>query len=298
MSLAVSAPLQEAAYFTNTSCAVGIAVESSQAQFGQDLHQLHKDQNDSNFFSLEIASVFGTADIPLTDIKISSDHTLNIGGAGIIIFTSGTTGPPKGAIKRRSFFIDAAQNFSDWYGFNDMDVCLHLLPVHHVTGISISFMAVVVAGARVEFDSGGFSPGRVWDRWKRGGLTVFSGVPTMYQRMMRFFIDEISKRPDHEVQQYLDAARSFRCMLCGTSALPLPLQLRWVKVLGGKRILERYGGTEFGSVFSVKPGETDNPDVGMSWREPIPRLMCSRVPSERYSQAWKSSYRRGMKARC
>ena len=145
---------------------------------------------------------------------------------------------------------------------------LHVLPVHHATGISVTFLGPLVSGARIEFGASSagwrFSPGAMWERWLRGGgLTVFSGVPTMYQRMMRHYQDEIVPNSTPEViESYRDAARSFRLLLCGTSALPHSLQAKWAELLSdGRKILERYGGTEFSGVFSVEPGDAQVPDV-------------------------------------
>lgn len=76
---------------------------------------------------------------------------------------------------------------------------------------------------------------------------------------MRHFEDELSKRPD--VNAYVQSAAAFRLMMSGSAALPFSLQKNWSKLLNGKRILERYGATEFSSVFSVKPGDSHNPDV-------------------------------------
>jgi malonyl-CoA/methylmalonyl-CoA synthetase len=103
----------------------------------------------------------------------------------------------------------------------------------------------------------------MWERWLKGDLTVFSGVPTMYQRMMRYYEDEIvAKRGAQEAKRYAEAARSFRLLLCGTSALPFSLQSKWISPLGNEnRILESYGGTEFSGVFSVQPRDMNNPDV-------------------------------------
>lgn len=144
---------------------------------------------------------------------------------------------------------------------------LHVLPVHHSPGISLTFLSPLITGCRIEFGpKGRFSPAAMWDRWLRGGLTLFSGVPTMYQRMMRYYEDDIvAKRGPQEAQRHVEAAQNIRSLLCGTSALPFTLQAKWIKLLGGqKRILERYGGTKFTGIFGVQQGDMNNPDVSLS----------------------------------
>lgn len=247
-------------YFANTSQSVAILFASKQAPLAQKLAD-RKNQAGDTFYAANIKPFLRQRPTLPTDIAISSDHFLSYLGPGLVIFTSGTSGPPKGAVKRRDFLDMTAQAIALWYSLQPDDVVLHSLPVHHATGIGISFMPFLLAGATIEFHSSGFDPSQVWDRWRRGGLTIFSGVPTTYMRLMRYFQEEISQRPAPEVKAYIDAARSFRLMMSGSAALPFSLQKKWITLLDGKRILERYGATEFSSVFSVKPGDMKNPDV-------------------------------------
>ncbi|KAJ4854632.1 AMP-binding enzyme domain-containing protein [Trichoderma breve] len=225
--ISASIPVHEAMYFAKTSRSIGVLYSS-------------------NFVSMEILQQICKPPLPASNIIISSDHHLNYHGAGLVIFTSGTSGPPKGAVKERSFLDTNAQAVAQWYNLQESDVVLHTLPVHHATGI--------------KFQSSGFHPDQIWERWRQGGLTVFSGVPTMYMRLMKYFEENISKKSSTDSQGYVRAAKSFRLMMSGSAALPFSLQSKWIKLLDGKRILERYGATEFGSVFSVKPGDSNNPD--------------------------------------
>ena len=255
----MSVPLEEALYFANTCQSAAVLCSSNLSGFAEQIARRIQEARNPKFVSMAIRSSICK---PLTSpqkIVISSDHYLDYHGPGIAIFTSGTSGPPKCAVKQRSFLDQNARAITDWYGLKESDVVLHTLPVHHATGIGISFIPFLLAGATIEFQSSGFKPDQIWERWRQGGLTVFSGVPTMYIRLMRHFEDELSKRPD--VNAYVQSAAAFRLMMSGSAALPFSLQKNWSKLLNGKRILERYGATEFSSVFSVKPGDSHNPDV-------------------------------------
>ncbi|KAL5363342.1 hypothetical protein BJX96DRAFT_177982 [Aspergillus floccosus] len=257
--ISIAVPVEEALYFAKTSQSAAILCASQHANLGQQLAE-RRIPEEPSFISVDIRQHISQTPIPANQIVISSDHFLEYQGPGLIIFMSGTSGPPKGAIKRRSFLDMNAQAISLWYNIQPSDVVLHTLPVHHATGIGISFMPFLLAGAAIEFQSSGFNPSQIWDRWRRGGLTMFSGVPTMYMRLMRYFEEYIQSRPPPEILEYVNAARAFRIMMSGSAALPFTLQSKWINLLGGKRILERYGSTEFSSVFSVKPGDTNNPD--------------------------------------
>ncbi|CAG9952986.1 unnamed protein product [Clonostachys rosea f. rosea IK726] len=264
--IAFHVPVKEALYFAQTSNAVAVLTNSTYKDKGDELAVAMRNSGNERFFSMNVATALGQPTIPLSQISISSDHELLNSDPGIVIFTSGTTGPPKGALKKRSYCTNNAETFANWWNLQPNDTLLHVMPVHHSTGVSVNFFAPIVAGACVEFGASKpnwrFSPKDMWDRWLQGGLTVFSGVPTMYQRMMRYYEDEIvSKRGPQEAQRYTDAAKSIRLLLCGTSALPHSLQMKWRGLLGGNRkILERYGGTEFSGIFSAQPGDQNNPD--------------------------------------
>lgn len=228
-------------------------------QKGRDLERLVKNADSTSKFSnIAIApSVFSPLLVP-SEIKLSSDRYLDDNAAGCVIFTSGTSGKPKGAVMRRAYIFDCALGVADHYSLNESDVLLHLLPVHHATGVGIMFFPFLIAGACTEYRSGGFDPEWTWERWRQGGITFFSGVPTIYMRMMRYYQQKLSKRSD--VAEYVRGARSLRTCICGTSALPKPIADFWTEILD-KKILLRYGGTEFGAVFKVREGDDEVPDV-------------------------------------
>ena len=216
-------------------------------------------QDPSGIPYLPIDSHTNSSPTPSTidKLTISSNRELDPNAAALVIFTSGTTGPPKGAVQRRSYLTRAAEAIADHYGITETDTILHLLPVHHITGVAINFLPYLVTGACVEFRSGSFDAAWTWERWRSGGLTVFSGVPTIYIRMMRYF--ESAPLSEEQRQVYINGARSLRVLFCGTSALPAPVQDFWTRILAGKRILTRYGATEIGACFMMGAGETHAP---------------------------------------
>ncbi|PHT47073.1 Malonate--CoA ligase [Capsicum baccatum] len=71
-------------------------------------------------------------------------------------------------------------------------------------------------------------------------ITVFTGVPTMYTRLIQGY-----EAMDPELKAAsASASRHLRLMMCGSSALPLPIMQQW-ETITGHRLLERYGMTEF-----------------------------------------------------
>ena len=256
--MTVALPPEEALYFATKSRAACILCADAALTLGTSLEKLVKDQDpNSTFTCLSIQPSLHNAPLTPKDIYVSSDQYLSDNAPGVVIFTSGTTGPPKGAVMRRGFTHDTAMAVSDHYNFGPGDTLLHLLPTHHATGIGINFFPCLISGCVIEFKSGSFSAEWVWERWRRGGITVFSGVPTIYMRMQRYFEQVLSSKPN--VDEYLAGARKIKACLCGTSALPKPIADFWAEILG-KRIVLRYGATEFGAVFKVRLGDESVPD--------------------------------------
>lgn len=219
---------------------------------------------------ISIQSHLGQQSILAEQVVLSQDHYLAETEPGLVVFTSGTTGPPKGAVMKRSFMSTASQGIADWYHLTEADTVLHTLPVHHVTGIGVTLLPFILSGACLEFQSGGFNAARIWDRWREGGLTVFSGVPTMYMRLMQHYEKSIRALSPAQTASYVNAARSFRVLMSGSAALPESLQAKWVQLLGGQQIMERYGSTEMGLVLATAPGDESNPHVGLPWGvEPV-----------------------------
>ncbi|KAL4888900.1 hypothetical protein BDV59DRAFT_196125 [Aspergillus ambiguus] len=231
--LAVALPVDEAKSLVLTSRCVGIMASVGTVNLARSVASSIKNETQAAIPCLGISNTFGNL-ASATEILISSDKEINPNNAALVIFTSGTTGPPKGAVQRRSYITAAAEEIADYYQITEKDVILHMLPVHHVTGVGINFLPYMVSGACVEFRSGSFDAAWTWERLKR-----------------RYFESHLSGLPEGERREDLDGARKLRALLCGTSTLPAP-------------ILTRYGATEFGAVLRVDfdPGSTPQNSVG------------------------------------
>jgi len=189
-------------------------------------------------------------------IVVSSDRYLDDNAAGVVIFTSGTTARPKGSVLRRAYIHETASAVADAYELLPTDVLLHVLPVHHATGIGTSFFPFLNIGACIEFRASSFDAAWVWDRFRTGGITVFSGVPTIYLRLMWHYQQQIASLPSAERQSYDLGAQALRSLFCGSSALQAPVQDFWTQLRGGRPILVRYGSSEVPSCIRV-PASAD-----------------------------------------
>jgi malonyl-CoA/methylmalonyl-CoA synthetase len=264
--MTVALPPEEALYFATKSRTVAVLVSSDALRLGLQLEKLIKHQDPRSTFScLPVAPYTWTTPLSPEAVVISSDLYLDDNAPGVVIFTSGTTGAPKGSVMRRAYTFDGALAVADHYAVTQDDVLLHLLPVHHATGLGIMFFPFLISGALIEFKSGSFSPEWTWSRWRKGGITFFSGVPTIYMRMMRYYQRTIVHKTN--VREYIDGARNLRACLCGTSALPKPIADFWTEILG-RKILLRYGASEIGAAFKVSPSDTKVPDGSVGTKFP------------------------------
>ena len=165
-----------------------------------------------------------------------------------ILYTSGTTGRPKGAmLTQRNLASNAAALHQIW-GFQHDDVLLHALPVFHTHGLFVATNCVLANGTGMIFLPR-FEPGAVIEQLPRA--TVLMGVPTYYTRLLADprFTD--------------DACRSIRLFVSGSAPL-LAATHEEFAARTGHAILERYGMTET-SMISSNPldGERRAGTVGM-----------------------------------
>ncbi|KAK8943468.1 Malonate--CoA ligase [Platanthera guangdongensis] len=167
----------------------------------------------------------------------------------LILYTSGTTGKPKGVVHTHKGIISQVQILTEAWEYTSSDRFLHCLPLHHVHGLFNALLAPIYAGAVVEFMPK-FSVRGVWQRWRESypdngskvddAITLFTGVPTMYSRLLQGY-----ETMDSDLKTAsASAARQLRLMMCGSSALPYPIMKQWEDATG-HRLLERYGMTEF-----------------------------------------------------
>jgi malonyl-CoA/methylmalonyl-CoA synthetase len=130
---------------------------------------------------------------------------------------------------------------------------VQLLPTHHFSGLMVNTMPTILGGGLLEFNQGDFNPASVWDRFRKGDITSFSAVPTMFVLLLKHWEEVLSKLKSEEKESYQAAISKVREFHCATSPLPHSVARKWAEITRGVPILERYGGTEFGSVYATRP---------------------------------------------
>lgn len=162
----------------------------------------------------------------------------------LILYTSGTTGRPKGVVSTHGNLDAQMRTLVDAWAWEPEDRILHVLPLHHTHGIVNALGCALYAGATVEF-AGRFEPAAVWERFASREITVFMAVPTIYVKLLRAWeeADEFTRA------RWSKGARRLRLMVSGSAALPVVVFERWEQITG-QRLLERYGMTEIGMGLS------------------------------------------------
>ena len=162
----------------------------------------------------------------------------------MILYTSGTTGSPKGVVITHGNIQAQVESLSAAWGWSRADRILLHLPLHHVHGIVNVLVCSLWNGAVCEILPR-FNPIDVWERLSRAEITLYMGVPTTYRRLA-----DTWRRADPDSRAAWTAgARACRLMVSGSAALPVPLLERWEGITG-QRLLERYGMTETGMILS------------------------------------------------
>ncbi|BDA41221.1 Malonate-CoA ligase ACSF3, mitochondrial [Coccomyxa sp. Obi] len=186
----------------------------------------------------------------------------------LIVYTSGTTGRPKGALHTHGNLSAQIQALVESWEWSENDRILHALPLHHVHGIINALHCAHAAGAAVEFLPK-FSPGEVWKCLMReeDPITVFMGVPTMYSYLLSYY----AGMAQCEQAAARAAASRLRLTVSGSAACPLPVMHKWHE-LSGQWLLERYGMTETNMILSNpyrgerRPGSVGLPLPGVEVR--------------------------------
>ncbi|AWW39728.1 acyl-CoA synthetase [Streptomyces cadmiisoli] len=150
----------------------------------------------------------------------------------LIVYTSGTTGPPKGAVIPRRAIAATLDALADAWQWTGDDVLVHGLPLFHVHGLVLGTLGPLRRGGSLRH-LGRFSPEAV-ARELSGGATMLFGVPTMYHRIAE------ALPGDPELVKALSGAR---LLVSGSAALPVHDHER-IAAATGRRVIERYGMTE------------------------------------------------------
>ena len=162
----------------------------------------------------------------------------------LILYTSGTTGKPKGVVTTHQNIQAQVTSLVSAWGWTSSDRILHVLPLHHIHGIINVLTCALWSGAQCHILPK-FDAQIVGDRISDGDLTLFMAVPTIYVKLITAW-----ENADPQRQKRISAGCSkMRLMVSGSAALPVQVLAKW-QTISGHFLLERYGMTEIGMALS------------------------------------------------
>ena len=159
-----------------------------------------------------------------------------------ILFTSGTTGTPKGVVQTHARTLLVAKDWVAMTGLTTGDRYLMVNPYFHMFGLKAGILASMVAGATM-LPEPVFDVDRALERVASEGVTVLPGAPTIYQAIL-----------DHPDRGHHDLS-SLRVAVTGAADIPVELIRRIFDELPFSVVITGYGLTEGGTVSATSPGD-------------------------------------------
>ena len=175
------------------------------------------------------------------------------GATALIVYTSGTTGAPKGVVLPRSALAASLDGLRDAWQWSPDDVVVHGLPLFHVHGLVVGVLGALRTGSPLVH-----TVRPTPDRYAAAGGSLYFGVPTVWSRVCA----------DPESARALAGAR---LLVSGSAPLPVPV-FEGLTELTGRAPIERYGMTETVITISTRfdgerrPGWVGLPIAGVRTR--------------------------------
>ncbi|WP_053732709.1 acyl-CoA synthetase [Nocardia sp. NRRL S-836] len=207
----------------------------------------------------------GLRPVPRLDVTLDGRSDASFAEPGdeapaLVVYTSGTTGSPKGVVLPRRAITSTLDAVADAWQWTADDVLVHALPLFHVHGLILGVLGPLRLGGTLHH-LGKFSTAALAEALSGDGTMMF-GVPTMYHRIA----EEVGDDP-----ALAAALKGARLLVSGSAALPVRDHER-IAAATGQRVVERYGMTETLMNTSVradgdrKPGAVGLPLPGVQVR--------------------------------
>ena len=159
-----------------------------------------------------------------------------------IMFTSGTTGTPKGVLTTHSRIIPMFNNWTALVDLRPGDPYLIVNPFFHSFGFKAGWVAALIAGA-VIIPMAVFDVARMIDHIEQDRIAFIPGPPTIYQALLA----------ERATRQF--DSSSLRSAMTGAATVPPVLIERMHSELGFDQVLTAYGMTECSNITACRPGD-------------------------------------------
>ncbi len=186
------------------------------------------------------------------DCEIIEYDNINLDDKSVIIYTSGTSGNPKGVTLTHANLLADAQSIAEWFAFDADTRTLCILPLFHNNGQIVTFLAPLWAGGSTIMIKGNVSLIAFWnlvDKYKANWTSV---IPTILSVLLSFK----RKRKDNHMKG----------IICGGALLPQSVQFQFEEIYNVP-IFEGYGLTETTSFSCFNPLKISERKIGSIGKE-------------------------------
>lgn len=171
--------------------------------------------------------------------KISWVEGINPADLALIVYTSGTTGKPKGAMLSHQNLLSVFPGRLDMFDFSQSDITLAVLPMCHIYGITILMFGTISRGGTLAI-LGKFDAKTALSVIEKERVTIVPAVPAMHQFMLM----------ESRTQSY--DLSSVRLCFCGGASLP-PALIKDIEQLFNAVLIEGYALTETSCTATINP---------------------------------------------
>ena len=180
--------------------------------------------------------------------EVELDHSSHLQSPALLMYTSGTTGQPKGALLTHGNVLHAGRSVCDWHSLTSEDRVLSSLPLYHINGQCIATVAPFVSGGSIVAPHK-FSASAWWEWVARYEPTWLNLVPTIIAYLLNAADSNTRLWP------------SIRFARSASAPLP-PDQHRAFETMFGIGVIEAMGMTECASVVFCNPQPTHQRKYG------------------------------------
>jgi len=177
-------------------------------------------------------NVIGLGQAPFQEPEIQEEDV------AVVLYTSGTTGKPKGAMLTHKNIYSNASDVGEYLNFSNDDRVITALPMFHVFCLTVSLNAPLLMGGTLVIVPK-FSPAEIYRVAREHKATVFAGVPTMFNFILQY---------PGNVEDF----KTFRLFISGGASMPVALLENFEKKFN-VQVSEGYGLSEASPVTCFNP---------------------------------------------